>query len=62
MVSVQLDVDVEEAFLRLRAYAYAGDRRLTEVAGDVVARRLRFDPDPPAGAAGGHGSPDDGSR
>jgi hypothetical protein len=58
MVSVQLGVVVEEAFLRLRAHAYAHDRRLTEVADDVVARRLRFSPDPLAGADGDHGSPD----
>jgi hypothetical protein len=45
MISVQLDVDVEEAFVRLRAYAYAEDRRLTDVARDVVARRLRFSTD-----------------
>jgi hypothetical protein len=34
------------ALIRLRAYAYAHDRRLRDVASDVVARRLRFDPDP----------------
>src|SRR5690349_1483311 len=33
---------VGEAFVRLRAYAYAQDRRLAEVARDVVARRLRL--------------------
>ena len=43
MVSVQLDVSVGEALLRLRAYSFAHVRPLTEVAGDVVARRLRFD-------------------
>ena len=42
MVSVQLGVAVGEAFVRLRAYAYAQDRRLGEVARDVVARRLRL--------------------
>ncbi len=45
MVSVQLGVGVSEALVRLRAYAYAHDRRLAEVAADVVARRLRFAPD-----------------
>lgn len=45
MVSVQLGVDVEEALIRLRAYAYVHDRRLSEVAADVVGRRLRFAPD-----------------
>jgi hypothetical protein len=45
MVSVQLDTDLGEAFLRLRAHAYLTGRRLSEVAADVVARRLRFTPD-----------------
>jgi hypothetical protein len=46
MVSEQLDVAIGEAFVRLRAYAYAQDRRLSEVARDIVARRLRLSPDP----------------
>jgi hypothetical protein len=45
MVSVQLDTDLGEAFLRLRAHAYLTGLRLSEVAADVVARRLRFTPD-----------------
>lgn len=45
MLTVQLGVGIEEAFARLRAYAYAGERRLADVAADVVARRLRFSPD-----------------
>ena len=47
MLTLQLGVTVAEAFVRLRAYAYASDRRLAEVAGDIVARRLRLHPDPP---------------
>lgn len=43
MVSVQLGVGVVDALARLRARAFAADRPLGEVAGDVVARRLRFD-------------------
>lgn len=43
MVSSQLDIDVGDALARLRAYAFASDRRLSEVAEDVVGRRLRFD-------------------
>lgn len=43
MVSAQLEVSVAEALMRLRAYAFANDRLLTEVAEDVVARRLRLD-------------------
>ena len=43
MVAAQLDVSVGQALIRLRAYAFGNDRPLTEVAEDVVARRLRFD-------------------
>jgi len=62
MTSVQMSVDIEEAFVRLRAYAYARDRSLTEVARDVVARRLRFTPDPPPDLGGqpGGASHEDG--
>lgn len=45
MIIVQLGVTAAVALLRLRAYAYAHDQRLRDVAADVVARRLRFDPD-----------------
>jgi GAF domain-containing protein len=43
MVSVQQEVSVAEALIRLRAYAYSNDRLLADVARDVVARRLRPD-------------------
>jgi hypothetical protein len=43
MVSVQLDISVAHALVRLRAHAFATDRPLTEVAREVVARTLRFD-------------------
>jgi hypothetical protein len=46
MLTEQLGVPAAEAFVRLRAYAYAQDRRLADVAGDIVARRLRLDRDP----------------
>jgi hypothetical protein len=46
MIIVQLGVSAAVALVRLRAYAYATDRRLRDVAADVVARRLRFDPYP----------------
>jgi ANTAR domain len=46
MLTGQLGVSVAEAFARLRAYAYAQDRRLADVASDIVARRLRLHPDP----------------
>ncbi len=45
MVQVQLDVSTEEAFLMLRARAFASGRPLTDVAIDVVERRLRFSPE-----------------
>jgi len=43
MIMAQLHVRVDEAFVRLRAHAYATDRPLGDVARDVVARRLRLD-------------------
>ena len=49
MLTVQLGVTIAEAYARLRAYAYSQDRRLADVAGDIVARRLRLDPDPAPG-------------
>jgi ANTAR domain len=46
MLTEQLGATIAEAFARLRAYAYAQDRRLADVAGDIVARRLRLAPHP----------------
>lgn len=43
MVAAQLDVSVSDSLVRLRAYAYGNGRALTDVARDVVERRLRFD-------------------
>ena len=45
MLTVQLGVGITEAFVRLRAYAYTHDRRLADVAADIVSRRLRLHPD-----------------
>jgi hypothetical protein len=42
MLSVQLEIGLTEAAVRLRAHAYAEDRPLAEVAREVVARRLRL--------------------
>ena len=42
MIIARLGVTAAVALVRLRAYAYAQDRRLRDVAADVVARRLRF--------------------
>jgi hypothetical protein len=46
MLTEQLGVGIAEAFIRLRGYAYAHDRRLADLARDIVARRLRLRPDP----------------
>ena len=43
MVAVQLGATVGQALVRLRAHAFGNDRSLTDVARDVVDRRLRFD-------------------
>jgi GAF domain-containing protein len=56
MILAQLSVTAEEAFARLRAYAFAHERRLGDVARDVVQRRLRFEPDEPLDGRGGHDS------
>jgi hypothetical protein len=45
MVMVQLGGTLPEAMARIRAYAYAHDLRLSDVARAIVARELRFDPD-----------------
>ncbi|MFD3581713.1 ANTAR domain-containing protein [Streptomyces sp. NPDC058683] len=44
ILTVQLGVGINEAFVRLRAHAYLQGRRLADVAADVVAHRLRFSP------------------
>lgn len=43
MISGQLAVPLDEAFVRLQAHAFAAGRPLRGVAGDVVARRLRLE-------------------
>jgi GAF domain-containing protein len=45
MVQVQLGVKLDEAMARLRAYAYAHDRAVRDVARDIVARRLTLERD-----------------
>lgn len=42
MLKVQLGIDLAEAMLRLRAYAYAHDQPLAEVARAVLERRLQL--------------------
>lgn len=46
MAMVQLHASLADAMVRIRAYAYAEDRPLSEVVADIVARRLRFDTQP----------------
>jgi hypothetical protein len=43
MVMVQLGVGLAEAIARIRAYTFAENRRMHEVARDIVGRRIRFD-------------------
>jgi hypothetical protein len=45
MASVHLGSTLEEAFLRLRAYAFARDLDVTDVAREIVDGRLRLSPD-----------------
>ncbi|MEV0570825.1 GAF and ANTAR domain-containing protein [Dactylosporangium sp. NPDC050588] len=45
MVMLQLGIPLAEALVRIRAHAYATDQLLSEVAADIVARRLCFDID-----------------
>ncbi len=42
MVAAQLDVSDGEALTRLRGRAFADGRTVSELASDVVARRVRF--------------------
>jgi hypothetical protein len=42
MVKIQAGVTIDEAFLMLRAHAFAAGRPVADVAKDVVERRLRF--------------------
>jgi len=47
MVMVQLGLSLGAALARMRAYAYAENRSLDEVARDVVARQLHFEREAP---------------
>jgi GAF domain-containing protein len=42
IVSVQEGISVTDALIRLRAFAFAHDRRLADVSRDVIARRLQL--------------------
>ncbi|MDG4857973.1 GAF and ANTAR domain-containing protein [Streptomyces sp. T-3] len=50
VLTVQLGVGIDEAFIRLRAHAFAHGRRLADVASDVVAHRLRLAADTDKGS------------
>jgi hypothetical protein len=43
MIMVQLDTDVTSAFAALRARSYGTDRKIQDVARDVVSHELRLD-------------------
>lgn len=42
MISVQAGTSVDDSLVLLRAHSFARDRSIDDVAGDVIARRLRF--------------------
>ena len=44
MLVAQLDIDPAEALARIRAHAFATSRSTTDVAHDIIARRLRLNP------------------
>lgn len=46
IISVQLDVTLGEALVALRARAYADGSGVATVAANLIAHRVRFDPDP----------------
>jgi len=43
MIAAQIQVDVDEALVRLRAHSFATDQPIREVAEAVVTGQLRFD-------------------
>ena len=45
MLVAQLGIDPTEALVRLRGHAYATGRRATEVARDILDRRLKLEND-----------------
>ncbi|OYN77099.1 GAF and ANTAR domain-containing protein [Mycolicibacterium sphagni] len=45
MLVAQLDIEPREALVRLRAHAYATGRSATDVARDIINRRLRLEAD-----------------
>jgi GAF domain/ANTAR domain len=47
MVMVQLGISIDDAMARIRAHAFADNRRLIDVANDLIARRLVLESDRP---------------
>ncbi len=45
MLVAQLDIDPAEALVRLRAHAYATGRSATDIAHDILDRRLKLESD-----------------
>lgn len=45
MVAAQLDLPASDALARIRAYAFVHDQTVMAVAAEIVARRLRLEPD-----------------
>jgi ANTAR domain/GAF domain len=45
MLMAQLHLNAPDALVRLRAHAYAAGRSATDVARDIIERRLRLEPD-----------------
>ena len=45
MVMAQLGVGAEQALIRLRAFAYANEQRVIDVARDVIGRKIELEPD-----------------
>jgi hypothetical protein len=59
MVSIQLGTDLPTALLRLRARAFAENRRLSHLAADVVSRVVRFDVEHSSNQEDGRGYDDE---
>ncbi|MEV6767239.1 ANTAR domain-containing protein [Nocardia sp. NPDC051030] len=59
MVAVQLDCPAATAYARLVGHAFATGQALPEVAADVVARKLRFSPEPEADGRSSRGAAPD---
>jgi hypothetical protein len=43
-VAVELEVSLQEALMRIRGYTFAHQKTLSEVAKDIIERRLRLEP------------------